>query len=87
MENSMQNEIISFMRLVFSNCVIQAQYYPDKSAWHFLITFPVTCQTFTIRPPKGVCIMSVHSLGGSVSFTAVMFVADFQKYHLQPIYN
>jgi len=88
MENSMENEIITFMRLVFSNCAIQAKYYPENSAWHFQIIFSITNQSFHIRPPKGFCIISVHSMGGrAVMFNGVMFVSDFQKYHLQPIYN
>lgn len=85
--NSMENEILPWIRGIFHNCDIKAQYYPSDAAWHFMLTFPVFCDTFSIRPPRGCCIMSVQSEAGRVSFQMVLFVADFKKYHLQPKYN
>lgn len=85
--NSMENEILPFIRTIFHNCDMKAQYYPESAAWHFMLTFPTFCDTYAIKPPRGCCIMSVQAVAGQVSFQMVLFVADYVSYHLQPAYN
>lgn len=80
-------EVMRFVNQVFNNCDIRAKYYPDETAWKFELTARTICNTFTIRPPKGFCMLQVQSIAGSISFQMVLFVEDFKKYHIENVLN
>lgn len=87
-DNSLSAEINGFMRQVFTNCHITSQYYPEHQAWKFQLSFTVAkTASYHICPPKGCCLMKVHSIGPEVYFNITVFVDQFSLYHLQPIAN
>lgn len=85
--NSMVAEIQRFMQQTFSNCSIASQYYPDQVCWKFYISFVSHTKQYHINPPQGCCLMNIQAMGETVSFTIILFVEDFKKYHAAKLLN
>ena len=83
----MEAEITGFISRVFSGCTYTAAFYENEGAWRFQLSFSSSTGNFTINPPRGCCLMSVQSMGQTVSFTLVLFVSDFIKNYSKSILN
>lgn len=85
--NDMGAEIQAFMYRIFNNCKISSQYYPESQCWMFRLAFHTSTGQYHIQPPKGCCLMNIQAMGQTVSFTIMLFVDDFKRYHAAKMMN
>jgi hypothetical protein len=83
----LRTEIAQFIEKAFSGCKIFGDFNPDQGCWVFKMSFGTQNHMYTIRPPKGCCLMEVSSTDTKVEFKIVLFVEDFKKYHVKSILN
>lgn len=85
--SAMRPDIQKFIEAAFPHCRIWGDFNEHQEAWTFKLAFTTSDHIYSINPPQGCCLMQIHSGKTDVTFTIVLFVQDFKRFHAAKMMN
>lgn len=76
-----REHIERFMQITFPECHITGYYNQESEFWRFRLYFERPDHRYEINMPQAFQLRSIKSEGFRITFTVVVFVADFNEYH------